>query len=61
MTDEKEQLLNYYQSEVAKCYEIANWLDDRNPEVNRAFNGTPSERINRHVSFIFDKENLCLL
>jgi hypothetical protein len=49
MTDEQQELLNSYQQEVTKCFDIAQRLDALNPELARAFTGTPSERIERQL------------
>ena len=44
MSDEQELL-----EEVKKCFQIAQRLDALNPELARAFTGTPSERIERQL------------
>ena len=49
MTDEQQELLNSFQEEVEKCFVIAQKLDALNPELPRAFTGTPSERIARQL------------
>ena len=49
MTDEQKELLNDYQQEVEKCWNIAQKLDALNPELVGAFSGTPSERIERQL------------
>ena len=49
MTDEQQELLNHYQQEVEKCWNIAQKLDTLNPELVGAFTGTPSERIERQL------------
>ena len=49
MTDEQQELLNSYQQEIEKCFNIAQRLDALNPELARAFTGTPSERIERQL------------
>lgn len=49
MTDEQQELLNHYQDEVDKCWNIAQKLDALNPELAGAFTGTPSERIERQL------------
>lgn len=49
MTDEQQKLLNDYQQEVEKCWNIAQKLDALNPELIGAFTGTPSERIERQL------------
>ena len=49
MTDEQQELLNSFQEEVEKCFNIAQRLDALNPELARAFTGTPSERIERQL------------
>ena len=49
MTDEQKELLNDYQQEVEKCWNIAQKLDALNPELIGAFTGTPSERIERQL------------
>jgi hypothetical protein len=49
MTDEQQELLTSYKEEVEKCWEIAQKLDALNPELARAFTGTPSERIERQL------------
>ena len=42
---EEQELLE----EVKKCFQIAQRLDALNPELARAFTGTPSERIERQL------------
>ena len=49
MTNEQQELLNSFQEEVEKCFVIAQKLDALNPELPRAFTGTPSERIARQL------------
>ncbi len=49
MTDEEKELLGRFQQEVIKCFEIAQKLDNLNPELTSAFTGTPSERIERQL------------
>ena len=49
MTDEQQELLNSYQQELKKCFDIAQRLDALNPELARSFTGTPSERIERQL------------
>jgi hypothetical protein len=49
MTNEQQELLNSFQEEVEKCFVIAQKLDALNPELPRAFTGTPSERIERQL------------
>ena len=49
MTDEELQLLKDYKQEVEKCYQIANKLDNLNPELIGSFTGTPSERIENQL------------
>ena len=49
MTDEQQELLNHYQQEVEKCWNIAQKLDTLNPELVGAFTGTPSLRIERQL------------
>jgi hypothetical protein len=49
MTDEQQELLNSFQEEVEKCFVIAQKLDALNPELARAFTGTPSLRITRQL------------
>ena len=49
MTDEQQELLNSFQEEVEKCFNIAKKLDALNPEFTGAFTGTPSERIERQL------------
>ena len=49
MTEEEQELLNDYQQEVEKCWNIAQKLDALNPELIGAFTGTPSERIERQL------------
>lgn len=49
MTEEEQELLNDYQQEVEKCFNIAQKLDAFNPELAGAFTGTPSERIERQL------------
>ena len=49
MTDEQQELLNSFQKEVEKCWEIAQRLDALNPELAGAFTGSPSERIERQL------------
>ena len=44
-----KELLNHYQDEVDKCWEIAQKLDALNPELVGAFTGTPSLRIERQL------------
>ena len=49
MTDEQQELLNHYQQEVEKCWNIAQKLDTLNPELVGAFTGSPSLRIERQL------------
>jgi len=49
MTNEQQELLNSFQEEIEKCFDIAQKLDDLNPELPRAFTGTPSLRIERQL------------
>lgn len=49
MTNEEQELLNSFQQEVEKCFNIAQKLDALNPELVGAFSGTPSERIERQL------------
>ena len=49
MPDEQQELLNDFQQEVEKCFNIAQKLDALNPELAGAFTGTPSERIERQL------------
>lgn len=49
MTEEQQELLNYFQEELEKCFKIAQKLDALNPELPRAFTGTISERIERQL------------
>jgi hypothetical protein len=49
MTEPLTELLNHYQDEVDKCWNIAQKLDTLNPELVGAFTGTPSERIERQL------------
>ena len=49
MTDEEKELLGRFQQEVIKCFQIAQKLDNLNPELTGAFTGTPSERIERQL------------
>jgi hypothetical protein len=49
MTNEQQELLNSFQEEIEKCFDIAQKLDTLNPELVRAFTGTPSERIERQL------------
>ena len=49
MTKEEQELLNSYQKEVEKCFQIAQTLDALNPELAGAFTGSPSERIERQL------------
>mgnify|MGYP007038830254 CR=1 FL=1 len=49
MTNEQQELLNSFQEEVEKCFVIAQKLDALNPELARAFTGTPSLRITRQL------------
>lgn len=49
MTDKQQELLNSFQQEVEKCFNIAQKLDALNPEIVGAFTGTPSERIERQL------------
>ena len=49
MTDEEKELLGRFQQEVIKCFQIAQKLDNLNPEFTGAFIGTPSERIERQL------------
>ena len=49
MTDEQQKLLNDYQQEVEKCWNIAQRLDALNPELEGAFTGSPSLRIERQL------------
>ena len=49
MTDEQQELLDSFQQEIEKCFQIAQRLDALNPELARAFTGTPSERIERQL------------
>ena len=44
MTEEQKLL-----EELEKCFKIAQKLDALNPELPRAFTGTPSERIERQL------------
>ena len=44
MTDEQ-----VFFEELKKCFNIAQRLDALNPELARAFTGTPSERIERQL------------
>ena len=46
---EQQELLNSFQQEVEKCFNIAQKLDALNPELVGAFRGTPSERIERQL------------
>lgn len=50
MTEEELQLLKVYQKEIEKCWEIAPKLDALNPDLPGSFTGTPSERIERHLT-----------
>ena len=45
MNDDEQELLE----ELEKCFKIAQKLDALNPELPRAFTGTPSERIERQL------------
>ena len=49
MTDEQQELLNHYQDEVDKCWNIAQKRDALNPELVGAFTGSPSLRIERQL------------
>ena len=49
MTEQQQELLGCFQKEVKKCSDIAQRLDALNPELARAFTGTPSERIERQL------------
>ena len=53
MTEQEEQQLkeDYKEllEEVEKCFNIAQKLDALNPELARAFTGTPSLRITRQL------------
>jgi hypothetical protein len=49
MTEEQKELLDCFQQEIEKCFQIAQRLDVLNPELARAFTGTPSERIERQL------------
>jgi hypothetical protein len=47
--DERQELLNSYQKEIEKCFQIAQRLDMLNPDLVGSFTGTPSERIERQL------------
>ena len=49
MTGKQRELLNSFQEEIEKCFNIAQKLDALNPELAGAFTGTPSERIERQL------------
>jgi hypothetical protein len=57
MTDEQQELITsiyhhlhtYYKEEVNKCWDIAQKLDTLNPELEGAFTGSPSLRIERQL------------
>lgn len=49
MTDEEKALLESYQKEVEQCWQLAQLLDAMDPDVPKAFTGTPSERIRRQI------------
>lgn len=50
MTEEEREMLKAYQEEMGKIHDIAQRLDSFNPEIPKAFTGTPSERIIRQLS-----------
>ena len=47
MTPEEE-----LKQELQKCFDIAQILDMKNPELPAAFTGTPSERIRRQLIYL---------
>ena len=47
--DCQEHLIEEYEKEVGKCWELAQKLDYLNPELTGAFTGTPSQRIERQL------------
>ena len=49
MTSEEQELLNSFQEELEKCFQIAQRLDALNPELEGAFTGSPSLRIERQL------------
>jgi hypothetical protein len=49
MTDEQQEILACFQQEVNKCFQIAQRLDALNPELEGAFTGSPSLRIERQL------------
>lgn len=49
MTYEENELLNEYRSEIEQCFDLAQELDKRHPQLRGAFTGTPSERIRRQL------------
>ena len=50
MTEEEQELLNDYQQEVEKCFNIAQKLDAFNPELAGAFTGTPSIHFGAYIT-----------
>ncbi len=46
---EQEELIEDYQDEINKCFQLAQRLDALNPELAGAFIGAPSERIERQL------------
>ena len=49
---ELEEDVEDYKQECIKCYEIAQRMDEHNPELNGAFTSNPSERIERQLNVI---------
>jgi len=49
VANEQQELLNSYQKELEKSFEIAQRLDALNPDLIGSFTGTPSERIERQL------------
>lgn len=49
MTEEQKELLDCFQQEIEKCFQIAQKLDTLNPKLVGAFTGSPSLRIERQL------------
>lgn len=47
--DEYKELLKLCQEEIGKCFDLAQRLDSLDPEIEGAFTGPPSERIERQL------------
>ena len=57
MTKEYKEVIELYRRELEKCFILAQRLDAMNPEVQGAFTGTPSERIERQMLYLYSVTN----